>query len=251
MYYHYRVTTLDDLIESVKGKINNPNYDSSYQRKLEDFLNNIKEKHGNIPVVATILLIENNNKKRNNKISEKNQLYPRNKEFANHFEKMLRSKTKSKIYPLISIEDRNGNLVLIVGEPDGLSFEDNKVKIYEVKSFNLTNFIDHVKESREDILNREIFKLIKINSIQLMLYQHLFYGTQELGLIGKRGKINLYGTIYFYSENIVYVNWARKTIKRNLKKIKRYVIEHKYNAYNLSLKNIRTTNINNKKNILL
>ena len=245
MYHHYGVTTLNDLIESVKGKINNPNYDSSYQRKLEDFLNNIKEKHGNIPVVATILLIENNNKKRNNKISEKNQLYPRNKEFANHFEKMLRSKTKSKIYTLISIEDRNGYHILIVGEPDGLSFEDNKVKIDEVKSFNLTNFIDHVKESREYILNREIFKLIKINSSQLMLYQYLLENTQEFGLIGKIDKINLYGIIYFYSENIGYVNWARETIKQNFKIIERGTII--YNAHNLSLKDIRTTNINNKK----
>jgi len=247
MYHHHGVSTLEILIRDLQAKINNPNYNSLYIKRLEDFLENkIKEEYGNMPVVATILLIENNNKKRNNKISEKNQLYPRNKEFANHFEKMLRSKTKSKIYPLISIEDRNGHPVLIVGEPDGLSFEGdmhNKAKIHEVKSFDLTAFINHVKESRKDILNRN-FRLIEITSSQLMLYQYLLERTQEFGLIGKIDKINLYGTIYFYSENIGYVNWARETIEQNFKIIKRGAII--YNAHNLSLKNIETINMNNK-----
>ena len=248
MYHHHGVSTLEILIRDLQAKINNPSYDSLYLKRLENFLENkIKKEYGNILVVATILLIENNNKKRNNKISEKNQLYPRNKEFANHFEKMLRSKTKSKIYPLISIEDRNGHPVLIVGEPDGLSFEGdmhNKAKIHEVKSFDLTAFINHVKESRKDILNRN-FRLIEITSSQLMLYQHLLERTQEFGLIGKIDKINLYGTIYFYSENLEYVNWARETIEQNFKIIKRGAII--YNAHNLSLKNIETINMNNKK----
>jgi len=160
---------------------------------------------------------------------------------------LLRSKTKSKIYLLISIEDRNEYPILIVGEPDGLSFEGymhNKAKIYEVKSFNLTDFTYHVKESREDILNREIFRLIKITSRQLMLYQYLLEKTQEFGLIGKIDKINLYGRIYFYSENLGYVNWATETIEQNFKIIKRGAI--KYNAHNLSLKDIETINMNNK-----
>ena len=165
---------------------------------------------------------------------------------------MLRSKTKSKIYPLILIEDRNGYPTLIVGEPDGLSFEGymhNKAKIHEVKSFNLPDFINRVKElveeSKKDILNRENFRLIKITSSQLMLYQYLLEKTQEFGLIGKIDKINLYGIIYFYSENLRYVDWAKETIEQNFKIIKRGAI--KYNAYNLSLKDIETINMNNKK----
>ena len=62
MYYHYRVTTLDDLIKSVKRKINNPNYDSSYLKRLEDFLEKIKEEYGNIYVVAASLLVKRNKK---------------------------------------------------------------------------------------------------------------------------------------------------------------------------------------------
>jgi hypothetical protein len=252
MYHHYGVTTLNDLIGSVKGKINNPNYDSSYLKRLEDFLENkIKEEYGNIPVVAISYLIENYNKKGSNQISEKNQLYPKNREFANFFEKLLRSKTKSKMYTLIFVKYINGHPILIVGEPDGLNLEYNKAKIYEVKSFNLTAFINRIKELVEELkknnLNKKVFYITETCSIQLMLYQYLFYGTQEFSLIGKIDKINLYGTIYFYSENIKNVNWAIETIEQNFNKIKRYIIEHKYNVYNLSLKDKRTININNKK----
>jgi hypothetical protein len=248
MYHHHGVSILEILIGDLQEKTNNPNYDSLYLKRLEDFLENkIKKEYGNIPVVAASLLVKHN-KKGSNEISKENRWYASNKEFASHFEKMLISKTKSKVYPLISIEYRNGYRILIVGEPDGLSFEGdmyNKAKIHEVKSFNLTDFIDRVKESREDILNREIFRLIKINSGQLMLYKYLLKKTQEFDLIRKTDKINLYGIIYFYSGNWRYVNWARETIEQNFKIIKRSSII--YNVYNLSLKDIRTTNVNSKK----
>jgi len=252
MHHHQGVSTLEILIRDLQAKINNPNYDSLYIKRLEDFLENkIKEGYGNMPVVAASLLVKRN-KKGSNEISKENRWYVSNKEFADLFEELLRSKTKSKIYPLILIEDRNGYPTLIVGEPDGLSFEGdmhNKAKIHEVKSFNLTDFINRVKElveeSKEDILNRENFRLIKITSSQLMLYQHLLERTQEFGLIGKIDKINLYGRIYFYSKNLGYVNWATETIEQNFKIIKRGAI--KYNAYNLSLKDIETINMNNKK----
>ncbi|EOD42645.1 Uncharacterized protein Nst1_377 [Candidatus Nanobsidianus stetteri] len=251
MYHHHGVSILEILIGDLETKKNKPNYDSSYLKRLEDFLENkIKEEYGNIPVVAASLLVKLN-KKENNEISKENRWYVSNKVFAKYFEELLRSKTKSKIYPLISVEYFNGYPILIVGEPDGLSFEGNKAKIYEVKSFNLTDFIDHVRESREDILNREIFKLIKINSIQLMLYQYLLKRTQEFGLFNNIDKINLYEKIYIYSENIEYLDWARETIEQNFNTIK--MIAKGYNTYNLSLKDnlsleyIGTININNKR----
>jgi len=245
MHHHQGVSILEILIGDLQTKINNPNYDSSYLKRLEDFLkNNIKEEYGNIPVVAASLLIKYN-KKESNEISKENLWYVSNKEFANLFEENLRSITKSKKYSLISIEYYNGYPILIVGKPDGLSFEGNKAKIYEVKSFNLTDFIYHVKESREDILNREIFKLIKINSSQLMLYLYLLKKTQEFGLIKKTDINYLKGVIYLYSENPAYISWAEETIKQNFKIIERGAII--YNAYNLSLKDIRTININNEK----
>jgi len=215
---------------------------------LEDFLkNNIKKKYGNILVVATIFLIEKYNKKGSNEISEENQWYYRNKEFANLFEKMLRLITKSKIYSLISIEYYNGYPILIVGEPDGLSFEgkmNNKAKIFEVKSFNLTRFIQFVKELRDYILIKKVLNMIKENSSQLILYQYLLERTQKFGLIGKIDKINLYGEIYLYSNSKEYLSWARKIIEQNLNIIKKYAI--KYNVYNLSLKDGGTININNE-----
>jgi len=95
MYNHRKVATLDDLIKDIERKINDPNYDSSYQRRLKDFLeNNIKEKYGNITVVATSFLVEKYNKKGSNQISEENQRYYENNEFANLFEERLRSKNK-------------------------------------------------------------------------------------------------------------------------------------------------------------
>jgi hypothetical protein len=248
MYDYHKVATLDSLIKNIEIKKYNPNYDSLYQRRLEDFLkNNIKEKCKNIPVVATIFLIEKYNKKGSNEISEENQWYYRNKEFANLFEKMLRLTTKSKIYSLISIEYYNGYPILMVGEPDGLSFEgkmNNKAKIFEAKSFNLTRFIQFVKELKDYILIKKVLNIIKENSSQLILYQYLLEKTQEFGLIGKIDNINLYGEIYFYSEYIEYLRWARKIIEQNFNIITRYAI--KYNAYNLSLKDGGTININNE-----
>ena len=248
MYDPHKVATLDSLIESVKIKINNPNYDSLYQRRLEDFLkNNIKKKYKNIPVVATIFLVEKYNKKGSNEISEENRWYYKNKEFANLFEKMLRLITKSKIYSLISIEYYNGYPILIVGEPDGLSFEgkmNNKAKIFEAKSFNLTRFIQFVKELDDYILIKKVLNIIKTNSSQLILYQYLLDRTQKFGLIREIDKINIYGKIYFYSEYIKYLRWTRKIIEQNFNIIKRYAI--KYNAYNLSLKDGGTININNE-----
>ena len=248
MYYHHKVTTLDDLIEKIKIKVNNPNYDSLYQKTLENFLkNDIKNKYENMPVVATFLLVEKYNRKGSNKISEENQFYYKNREFANLFEKMLRLMTKSKIYSLISIEYYNGYPILIVGEPDGLSFEgnmNNKANIFEVKSFNLTDFIQSVKELNYHILIKKVLDRIKTNSSQLMLYRYLLEKTQKFGLIGEIDKINLYGKIYFYSEYIEYLHWAIKTIEQDFNIIKRYAIE--YNVYNLSLKDAGTIDINNK-----
>jgi hypothetical protein len=247
MYNHHKVATLNDLIENIETKIENSNYDSSYLRRLEDFLiNNIKEKYGNITAVSTIFLIEIYNKKGSYEI----QWYYRNTEFANLFEEILRSKTKSMRYYLISIEYYNGYLILIVGEPDGLSFEgkmNNKAKIFEAKSFNLTDFIQSIKElkDKEDyILIKRVLNKIKINSSQLILYQYLLKKTQKFGLIGWIDKINLYGNIYLYSDNIEYLLWAREIIEKNFNIIKKYAI--KYNAYNLSLKDVETINIKNK-----
>jgi hypothetical protein len=251
MYNHHKVATLNDLIENIETKIENSNYDSSYQKRLEDFLeNNIKKKYGNIPVVATIFLIEIYNKKGSYEISEVNQWYYRNTEFANLFEEILRSKTKSMIYYLISIEYYNGYPILIVGKPDGVKFEgkmNNKAKIFEAKSFNLTDFIQSIKELKDKgdyILIKRVLNKIKINSSQLILYQYLLEKTQEFGLIGWIYKINLYGNIYLYSDNIEYLLWAREVIEHYFNIIKKYAI--KYNAYNLNLKDVETININNK-----
>jgi hypothetical protein len=246
MYNHYKVTTLDSLIEKIRIKINNPNYDTSYQRRLEDFLKNIKKKYGSILAVAATSLIEKYNKKGNNEIYQENQWY-KYEEFANLFEEMLRSTTKSKKYYLISIEYYNGYPILIAGKLDGLRFEgkmNNKAKIFEAKSYNLTGFVQYVKELNDDILIKKVLNIIKTTSSQLILYQYLLERTQKFGLIGKKDKINLYGKIYLYSEYIEYLRWTRKMIEQNFNIIKRDAI--KYNAYNLSLKDGGTININNE-----
>jgi len=124
---------------------------------------------------------------------------------------------------------------------------NNKAKIFEAKSFNLTTFIQSVKELKYHILIKKVINIIKTSSSQLILYQYLLDRTKKFGLIGEIDKINLYGKIYLYSEDIRYLIWARKIIERNFNTIKRYVIEYKYNAYNLSLKDLETININNKK----
>ena len=112
MYDHHKVATLDNLIEYIKekekdkdkDKEKDSNYDISYQRRLIDFLENkIKNEYGNITVVAASFLVEKYNKKGSNEISEENQRYYENNEFANLFEERLRLKTKSKKYYLISI----------------------------------------------------------------------------------------------------------------------------------------------------
>ena len=252
MYDHHKVATLDNLIEYIKekekdkDKEKDSNYDISYQRRLIDFLENkIKNEYGNITVVAASFLVEKYNKRGSNEISEENERYYENNEFANLFEERLRLKTKSKKYYLISIEYDNGYPILISGKPDGLNREDNKAKIFEVKSFNLTTFIQFVKEPKDHTLIKKVPNIIKTSSSQLILYQYLLDKTQKFGLIGKIDKINLYGKIYFYSDNIGYLSWARKIIERNFDTIKRYA--KTYNAYNLSLKDGEIININNKK----
>jgi hypothetical protein len=257
MYDHHKVATLDDLIKYIKEKDKekekDSNYDSSYQKRLEDFLENkIKNEYGNITVVAASFLVEKYNKRGSNEISEENQRYYENNEFANLFEERLRSKTKSKKYYLISIEYDNGYPILIAGKPDGLGIEgkmNNKAKIFEAKSFNLTTFIQFVKEPKDYILNKKVLNIIKTSSSQLILYQYLLDKTQKFGLIGKNDKINLYGKIYLYSDNIGYLSWARKIIEKNFNTIKRIIRKYAktYNAYNLSLKDGEIININNKK----
>ena len=259
MYDHHKVATLDDLIEYIKEKDKDKekekdsNYDISYQSRLENFLENkIKNEYGNITVVAASFLVEKYNKRGSNEISEENQRYYENNEFANLFEERLRLKTKSKKYYLISIEYDNGYPILIAGKPDGLNREDNKAKIFEAKSFNLTTFIQFVKELKDYILNKKVLNIIKTSSSQLILYQYLLDKTQKFGLIGKINGINLYGKIYLYSDNIGYLSWARKIIEKNFNTIKRIIRKDAktYNAYNLSLKDVEIININNKnKNI--
>ena len=245
MYDYHKVATLDDLIKNIERKIENYNYDKLYLSRLKDFLENkIKEEYGNITVVATKFIVKRYNRKENNEISEQNKEYYKNREFANFFEETLRLKTKSKIYPLISIENRDEYPKLIVGEPDGLNLEYNKAKIYEVKSFNLTDYIQSVKKLKEYVLNKKVLYIIKTSSSQLISYQYLLEKTQEYGLIGKRYGTNSYGNIYLYSDNIEYLLWAREPIEKNFNIIKKYAI--KYNAYNLSLKDEETINMNNK-----
>jgi len=249
MYDHHKVATLDDLIKNIERKIKNSNYDKSYQIRLKDFLENkIKKEYGNIPVLATKFIVKRYNRKENNEILEQNKDYYKNREFANFFEQNLRSITKSQIYSLISIENRDGYPKLIVGEPDGLNLEDNKAKIYEVKSFNLTDYIQSVKKLKEYVLNKKVLYIIEISSSQLILYQYLLEKTQTFGLIGKKDKINLYGKIYFYSENIKDLSWAIEIIEKNFNTIKGIIRKDakKYNAYNLSLKDGETININSK-----
>ena len=259
MYDHHKVATLDNLIEYIKekekdkDKEKDSNYDISYQRRLIDFLENkIKNEYGNITVVAASFLVEKYNKRGSNEISEENQRYYENNEFANLFEERLRLKTKSKKYYLISIEYDNGYPILISGKPDGLGIEgkmNNKAKIFEAKSFNLTTFIQFVKEAKDYILNKKVLNIIKTSSSQLILYQYLLDKTQKFGLIGEINGINLYGKIYLYSDNIGYLSWARKIIEKNFNTIKRIIRKDAktYNAYNLSLKDVEIININNKK----
>jgi hypothetical protein len=239
MYNYYGVSTLDKLIENIYMKIDDFHYDNLYLKKLVGYLEYIKKLYGNIPTVAATILMKEFNKKEVDEVSDK---------IARNFERTERSRTKSKIYYLISIEYYNGYPILIVGEPDGLSFEgsmNNNVKLYEIKSFNITEFYTKFSSKFKDyLLIKKVLNMIKENSSQLILYQYLLERTQEFGLIGEIEKINSYGEIYIYSDSKEYLSWARKIIEQNLNIITKYA--RKYNAYNFILKDEGTININNE-----
>jgi hypothetical protein len=236
MYNYYGVSTLDKLIENIYMKIDDFHYDNLYLKKLVGYLEYIKKLYGNIPTVAATILMKEFNKKEVDEVSDK---------IARNFERTERSRTKSKIYYLISIEYYNGYPILIVGEPDGLSFEDMKVKLYEIKTFNVAKFYKKfVSNVKDYILIIKVLEMIKMASDQLILYQYLLEKTKNSHIIGEINKTNLYGVFYPYSDSIEYLWRARKIIEQNLNIITKYA--RKYNAYNLSLKDEGTININNE-----
>jgi len=236
MYNYYGVSTLDKLIENIYMKIDDFHYDNLYLKKLAGYLEYIKKLYGNIPTVAATILMKEFNKKEVDEVSDK---------IARNFERTERSRTKSKIYYLISIEYYNGYPILIVGEPDGLSFEDMKVKLYEIKTFNVAKFYEKfVSNVKDYILIIKVLEMIKMASDQLILYQYLLEKTKNSHIIGEINKTNLYGVFYLYSDSIEYLWRARKIIEQNLNIITKYA--RKYNAYNLSLKDEGTININNE-----
>jgi hypothetical protein len=236
MYNYYGVSTLDKLIENIYMKIDDFHYDNLYLKKLAGYLEYIKKLYGNIPTVAATILMKEFNKKEVDEVSDK---------IARNFERTERSRTKSKIYYLISIEYYNGYPILIVGEPDGLSFEDMKVKLYEIKTFNVAKFYKKfVSNVKDYILIIKVLEMIKMASDQLILYQYLLEKTKNSHIIGEINKTNLYGVFYLYSDSIEYLWRARKIIEQNLNIITKYA--RKYNAYNLSLKDEGTININNE-----
>jgi hypothetical protein len=238
VYTHYGVTTLDTLIERINTKINNnnPNYDISYLKRLGGVLEDIKGKYGNIlTVAATLPIKELSGDIRQGKIDER---------IPKYFEDIVKSITKSLRYYLISVEYYNGYPVLIVGEPDGLNF-GGKMKtianIYEVKS---TDLIKYQSKKDEDLI-KKILHIIREISDQLIIYQYLLEKTTEFSLIGKIERINLYGIIYFYSEDIGSLYGAKRIIRHNLNRIMRDA--YKYNAYNFILKEEGTIYIDNRK----
>jgi hypothetical protein len=246
MSNHWGVTTLDDLIRKIDGKINTPNNDSSYLKKLNEFLKNIKNEHGNILTVAATFLLEDFNEKGKIRSGE-------NKEFAEYFENMERLRTKSKQYYLISIEyhkcDKKECPILIVGEPDGLNFENNedktkKAKIYEIKSFNLSSFYKNSRSKDDESLIGRVLYKVKIASTQLTIYQYLLLKTIELGLIENIKGIELYGSIILYSTDIDHLFNARRIIKQNFNRI--ISDSHKYDAYYLELKDEETIYMNGR-----
>jgi len=250
MHNYYRVATLDDLIKRIDMEINDHNEDQNeynlYKNRLKDFLKGVRGKHGNIPTIAAAFLIKKPNEKNGDKISEDIQWKGKNKEIAESLEDMIRSKTKFHQEYLISVEyPTNSDPILIVGKPDGLIFEYDKVEILEVKSFNLDDFYNWPGSKRDENLIKKVIDRIKTSSDQLSLYQYLLEDTIKLGLIGNIKKINLYGRIIFYSKDPKHLYNAEKIIKNNLNIIKTY--GNGYYAYNLNLEErVETTYINNE-----
>lgn len=258
MSNHWGVTTLDDLIRKIDRKINNPNNDSSYLKKLNEFLKNIKNKYGNILTVAATFLLED--------FDEKGKIRSGgNKEFAEYFENMERLRTGSEQLYLISIEycnrcpiefeyyydkcDKKGCPILMVGEPDGLNFENNedktkKAKIYEIKSFNLSSFYTKSKSKEDESLIKKVLNRVRTVSTQIAIYQYLLLKTIELGLIENIEGIELYGSIILYSTDIEHLYNARRVIKQNFNRI--ISDSHKYDAYYLELKDEETIYMNGR-----
>jgi hypothetical protein len=87
--------------------------------------------------------------------------------------------------------------------------------------------------------------MIRETSGQLIIYQYLLKRTTEFNLIGKIERINLYGAIYPYFEDIGNLYGAKRIIRHNLKRIMRDA--YKYNAYNFILKEEGTIYIDNEK----
>jgi hypothetical protein len=238
MYNHYGVTTLDDLIEKINMEKNNPDYDGSYLDRLKKVLIDIRSKYGNICVVAATFPMKGNSK-----------WEERNIKFAKYFENKMRLITKSKEYYLISevIKVNDGDLILIVGKPDGLRLRNKgyNADIYEVKSFDLDGFYATSESKKDEDFIKRLFNRIKIISNQLIVYQYLLEGTINHGLIGKVRNINLYGKIYLYSEDIENLHDAKRIIGQNIKEITIGVV--KYNAHNFILNNKEeTTRINDE-----
>jgi hypothetical protein len=255
MSNHWGVTTLDDLIRKIDRKINSPNNDSSYLKKLNEFLKNIEKKNGNILTVAATFLLEDFNEKGKIRSGE-------NKEFAEYFENMERLRTGSEKLYLIAIDDCNrcpiefeyyydkcdkkGCSILIVGEPDGLNFEDKtkKAKIYEIKSFNLSSFYNKSKSKEDESLIKKVLNRVRTVSTQLTIYQYLLLKTIEFGLIENIEGIELHGSIILYSIDIEHLFNARRIIKQNFNRI--ISDSHKYYAYDLELKDEETIYMNGR-----
>jgi len=248
MHNYYKVATLDDLIERIDMEINDNDHNeyNLYKNRLKDFLKDVRGKYGNIPTIAAAFLIKKTNGKNGDKISEDIQWKGKNKEIAESLEDMIRSKTKFHQEYLISVEyPTNLDPILIVGKPDGLIFEYDKVEILEVKSFNLDDFYNWPGSKKDENLIKKVLDRIKTSSDQLSLYQYLLENTIKLGLIGNPKKINLYVRIIFYSKDPKHLYNAEKTIKNNLNIIKTY--GNGYYAYNLNLEErVETTYINNE-----
>jgi len=258
MSNHWGVTTLDDLIRKIDKKNSSPNNDDLYLKKLNEFLKNIKKEHGNIPTVAATFPLEDFNEKGKIRSGE-------NKEFAEYFENMERLRTGSEKLYLIAIYycnrcpiefeyyydkcEKKGCPILIVGEPDGLNFENNedktkKANIYEIKSFNTSSFYKNSRSKEDESLIGRVLYKVKITSTQLTVYQYLLLKTIELGLIENIEGIELHGSIILYSTDIEHLYNARRIIKQNFNRIISY--SHKYDAYYLELKDEETIYMNGR-----